>query len=270
MYSAKSNSISNGWKKWIGENKGILETGVIADKVNQEIDFQKKVNADPKLREKYGNVIQTIKDDYNVYKKLEKKSVFLRETFLAVELPMFAEKCAQLLQNNSNISIDSLKKILYKQAKFYDSYYEPIDKEIFAEILHYYFNNLETELMPQTLQKYAKAPKSDFEAMAENYYDNSVFADKETFLKFIDALSAKSIKKFDDWYAKNQIFAEARAEYVRLNMEDSVQSRNERQELPYNCTAANFQPDYLKKLNEQDQHPSLVAHDMKHSDERLA
>ena len=31
----------------------------------------------------------------------------------------------------------------------------------------------------------------------------------------------------------------------------SVQSRNERQELPYNCTAANFQPDYLKKLNEQ-------------------
>lgn len=219
MYSAKSNSISNGWKKWIGENKGILETGVIADKVNQEIDFQKKVNADPKLREKYGNVIQTIKDDYNVYKKLEKKSVFLRETFLAVELPMFAEKCAQLLQNNSNVSIDSLKKILYKQAKFYDSYYEPIDKEIFAEILHYYFNNLETELMPQALQKYANAPKSDFEAMAENYYDNSVFADKETFLKFIDALSAKSIKKFNDWYAKNQIFAEARAEYVRLNME---------------------------------------------------
>ncbi|MBO5080197.1 MAG: 6-bladed beta-propeller [Bacteroidaceae bacterium] len=31
----------------------------------------------------------------------------------------------------------------------------------------------------------------------------------------------------------------------------SVQSRNERQELPYNCTVANFQPDYLKKLNEQ-------------------
>ncbi len=31
----------------------------------------------------------------------------------------------------------------------------------------------------------------------------------------------------------------------------SVQSRNERQELPYNCTATNFQPDYLKKLNEQ-------------------
>ena len=31
----------------------------------------------------------------------------------------------------------------------------------------------------------------------------------------------------------------------------TVQSRNERQELPYNCTAANFQPDRLKKMNEQ-------------------
>lgn len=31
----------------------------------------------------------------------------------------------------------------------------------------------------------------------------------------------------------------------------SVQSRNERQELPYNCTSANFQPDRLKQMNEQ-------------------
>jgi hypothetical protein len=31
----------------------------------------------------------------------------------------------------------------------------------------------------------------------------------------------------------------------------SVQSRNERQELPYNCTSANFQPDYLKQQNEK-------------------
>ena len=31
----------------------------------------------------------------------------------------------------------------------------------------------------------------------------------------------------------------------------SIQSRNERQELPYNCTSANFQPDYLKELNEK-------------------
>ena len=38
----------------------------------------------------------------------------------------------------------------------------------------------------------------------------------------------------------------------------SVQSRNERQELPYNCTAANFQPDYLKKLNEQGHLPGRL------------
>lgn len=29
MYSAKANSISNGWKKWQGESKGILECNVI-------------------------------------------------------------------------------------------------------------------------------------------------------------------------------------------------------------------------------------------------
>lgn len=219
MYSAKSNSISNGWKKWIGESKGILETGVIEDKVQQEIAFQKKVDADPKLREKYGNVISTIKADYDIYKKLEKKSVFLRETFLAVELPMFADKCATLISKNSTLPLDSLKGLLRKQATFYDSYYEPIDKEIFVEILHYYFNNLEAELMPQALQAYAKAPKSLFEEWAESYYDNSVFADKDAFLKFVESLSPKTLKKFDSWNEKNQIFAEAKAEYIRLNYE---------------------------------------------------
>lgn len=36
---------------------------------------------------------------------------------------------------------------------------------------------------------------------------------------------------------------------VNFTQPYSVQSRNERQELPYNCTSANFQPERLKEMN---------------------
>ena len=44
MYSAKANGISNGWKKWQGESKGIRECDVIGKKQAQEREFQQWVN----------------------------------------------------------------------------------------------------------------------------------------------------------------------------------------------------------------------------------
>lgn len=41
------------------------------------------------------------------------------------------------------------------------------------------------------------------------------------------------------------------ADDVNFTSPYSVQNINERQELPYNCTSANFQPDRLKQMNEQ-------------------
>ena len=52
----------------------------------------------------------------------------------------------------------------------------------------------------------------------------------------------------------------------------SLQSRNERQELPYNCTSANFQPEHLKKLNEQGRlqgHLKELAEEMQEDDNPL-
>lgn len=222
MYSAKSNSISNGWKKWIGENQGIIETSVIEDKKQEEKRFEERINNDSQLRAKYGNILNEIRKDYDIYKKLEKRTVFLRETFLAVELPMFVEEISWKLAEN--LEIDTLKTILSKKgAQFYESYYEPIDREIFVEILHYYFDQLEPELIPASFKYLAAANKNTFETMAKEYYDKSFFADYDSYQKFVNNLTPKSIKKFQDWHAKNNLFSQAIMEY-RLMYNNSKNS----------------------------------------------
>src|SRR5574344_516348 len=68
MYSAKANSISNGWKKWIGESKGINECNVVAQKQKEEQEFMDWVNADENRKSKYGHILENLKTDYQTYR----------------------------------------------------------------------------------------------------------------------------------------------------------------------------------------------------------
>ena len=86
MYSAKANSISNGWKKWQGESKGIRECDVIGKKQRAEQEFQNWVNADPTRKSQYGNLLQKMKDAYKDYAKYNKVTTFISECFFGPEI----------------------------------------------------------------------------------------------------------------------------------------------------------------------------------------
>lgn len=219
MYSAKANSIANGWKKWIGENKGIKDSKVIQKKQNEETQLQQMIDQNPIYAQKYKNVIQNIKDDYAVYKNLELQSAYLRETFPAVELPAFAEKFRKNFYiNGEMVNFDRDKeKWINAGENFYTHYYKPIDKEIFVELLYYYFNTLDVQYMPEALQKYAKISKENLKTLSDNWYEKSIFANKETYMDFIKNAKPKDIKKLKKWFDENQLFLQASVQLGILN-----------------------------------------------------
>ncbi|HPE39693.1 MAG TPA: S46 family peptidase [Bacteroidales bacterium] len=219
MYSAKSNSIANGWKKWIGENKGIKDSKVIQKKQNEETQLQQMIDQNPNYAQKYKNVIQNIKDDYAIYQKLELQSAFLRETFPAVELPAFAERFRKNFYINGemvNFDKDKEKWINYGE-NFYSHYYKPIDKEVFVELLFYYFNTLDVQYMPETLQKYAKISKENLLQLSDNWYEKSIFANKESYMDFMKNAKSKDFKKLKKWFDENQFFLQASIQLGVLN-----------------------------------------------------
>lgn len=211
MYSAKANTIANGWKKWIGENKGIQDSKVIAKKQAEEALLQSLIDKNDQFSAKYSKVIQNIKDDYAIYKELELQSAYLRETFPAIELPGFIERFRKsVFPDGSTVQWENVKDQWVKNGEnFYNNYYKPIDKEIFVELLYHYFNTLPLQSIPESLKKYFQISKVDLNLMADQIYDQSIFANQETFLNFVKNGKSKDLKKLEKWMANNTMFYEA-------------------------------------------------------------
>ena len=174
MYSAKSNSISNGWKKWIGESKGINECKVVEKKIAEEQDFMKWVNASPERQKQYGNLLSDMKKVYVDYKKQVKSFTFLSETFIGVELNRFL--CTQVHWFASCCPSDvwtdeqfekGKTELAEKARSFYSNYNVDIDSECFVELMYYYFSEQDPELIPEGMRKYINMPKSEWQAFLD-------------------------------------------------------------------------------------------------------
>ncbi len=223
MYSAKSNSISNGWKKWIGENKGLIECKVVDKKKTEEAEFEQWLKRNPEMNKQYGNVLSDLKKSYGTYRKLNTSITYFYETFWAVEMMRFLyQNCTALIdiasdKTKTNEEFEAAKtKTLGRIDGFYSSYYKPIDKECFVELLHYYFTTLNPELMPDELKQYAflTAPglKAVLQGFAEDIYEKSVYKDAETFKAYLQKANKKTVAKLKNDIVF-QLFSPAMEQY---------------------------------------------------------
>ena len=209
MYSAKSNSISNGWKKWIGESKGLKECKVVEKKQAEEAEFEQWLKQNPVMNSKYGNVLPDLKKSYSTYRKYNTSTTYFYETFWAVEMMQFMYRnCSQLIENAMDKSFtneqfeEAKAKLLPRIDAFFTSYYKPIDKECFVELMYYYFTTLDPEFIPNELKTYtgctglpAPVLKMVLQDYAEKIFEQSVYKDAETFKAFVQKANKKSFAK---------------------------------------------------------------------------
>ena len=205
MYSAKANSISNGWKKWQGESKGILECDVIGKKQQAEKEFQAWVNSDPTRKSQYGNLLQKMKDVYKDYAKYNKVTTFISECFFGPEIvtkgvhPYYRMLVAPALEKD-NATLEANRERLLKSYKsFRESYCPAIDEECFVELMTYYFTKQDPALIPMELYKYVKDPatvRTLMKALWDKMGTTAPYiTDNEKFTQFVQNASAKQIAK---------------------------------------------------------------------------
>ncbi|MDR0206236.1 MAG: S46 family peptidase [Bacteroidales bacterium] len=216
MYSGKANTIANGWKKAIGENKGIKETKALnaRDKEEKVLELLSTQTVDAYNR---FTLLLEIKALYETYKEMETKVVTLRETFQAVELGRFIESVREELTKDYPYSLENKTKLLERAESFYSNYYKPIDKEVFVELLYYYFNNSKKECIPELLQKYADIERESLQGMAKQIYDHSIFSTRENFVRFVETASKKEIAAVHKWLSGNRMFLIANQALTEIN-----------------------------------------------------
>jgi len=199
MYADKQKGAANAWKKWIGESTGLIRYKAVDKKIDLENRFNQWVIAKPQRFATYGQVLPTFDKLYKHLKPIAISYDFNREAVKAVELLSFASNFTPLINEYNRKDpdvkkIESLLSSLRSKAKtFYSEFYLPIDRDIFANMIKQFYENVPKEYHPQFLGDIAKQSEGNWHNFANEIYNQSVFADSIRLSIFLNSFDTAAI-----------------------------------------------------------------------------
>jgi len=205
-YAAKYAQVSNYWKYFQGQMRGLKKLKVYDKKVDIENQFNSWANGDATRKAKYGEAIQMLKDGYATLDKYAKADAYLQEAAFGSEaflLSYRATALAAALEVDDKESIDGGVMALKGRASgHWKDYNVGTDKKLTARMLEMYYNNIDKEFHPEFLAKAAKGGK--FKAYVEKMFAKSIFASETKLNAFMEAPSLKVLQKDPVYTAFNQ------------------------------------------------------------------
>jgi hypothetical protein len=192
QYTAKRSGIANGWKKAIGESRGITRLKTIEKKKAFEQEFVKWVNASDSNKQKYGSHLDEMAKLYAELTPLNFRYNYLRESLMSIEIIRFARSFENLvsLSKNKNSEMAEIFKMtdqLKKSAEsHFRNYQTHVDKEVFIAMITEYFEDNGQQNIPLVIKDLNEKYNGNFSLMAEDIYSKSFFASKEKLLEILD------------------------------------------------------------------------------------
>ncbi|MBK3519885.1 S46 family peptidase [uncultured Carboxylicivirga sp.] len=214
-YAAKNARISNSWKRWIGENRGLEILDAINKKQQFEADFTKWANAQAP---EYAELLSKYKTVYKDYTNYNLTYGYYREMIRSngMEIAYLASQMEALkaLYEAEELNEEAASKVKQKMNErvelFFKDYYKPLDKELSAKLLGMYATNIDAAFQPDVYALINGKYKGNISKYVDYLYAKSIFDDKEAVLAFISDFSVKSIKKLekDPAFVLNKSFVE--------------------------------------------------------------
>ena len=197
QYSSKNAGVSNSWKKWQGETRGIINAGTIAKKQDFERRFQQW--AVDSGRQEYINLIPAMKELYCQLEPYMFASEMYTEAVMAVELLRFASNLESTLVRNGTARAAEVAR------DFFKDYFLPIDREIFELLFTEFYRLMEpiAHLLPGDApegQPLAAAgdfdqltTATDFAQLAASLYNTSALTDRQKTMELLAKDSAQAL-----------------------------------------------------------------------------
>lgn len=216
QYASKAAGIANGWKKWIGENKGIERTNIIAEKHAEEKAFVEWANADPERQQEYGGIIDAFEHVYDELSSLEQEMVFMSESAFSVEILRYARSFSGLVRLCENKEItdeeiaEGIEKLKKSAASNFKNYHLPLDRKIFIAMISTYMTNADPVYQPDALEIIDKKFNGNVSDYADYVFENSIMTSEVSVIEFLDNFKRKKYKKIlqDPAYSLATAFAD--------------------------------------------------------------
>lgn len=203
-YASKYNRLSNYYKKWTGESKGLDRFSTVERKREFEKRFSDWCKADSEADKKYGKLLDQLKTEYEANNKLAAAAELFSESASGIELMTFANYFMPLYEKSKSATAKPEEFEAEKQrlkANFggwFKNYQVNADREIAPKLLNLYLSALPEEYTPGFLSQDIKDNfKGDIQAFVNRLFDQSSFTTEEKAKELLDKLSKDNIKKLE-------------------------------------------------------------------------
>lgn len=162
--TSKYAGISNYYKKYMGESRGLKKANAVQKKQELEKRFAEWVNADENRKVKYASLLPELEKTYNEFAPYNKGVVLYNEAFTTLEFVGYINNFIQFSSlMKRGIRLDSIsfetKKMEKKVHDFFVGYRKEVDKEIAIQLIPIMLQEYDEKYKPQLFYQIEKEKK---------------------------------------------------------------------------------------------------------------
>lgn len=190
QYAAKQSRISNAWKKWKGQNKGLVRNDAVTQKRELEARFNANANMSVvKYGSTYTTLLEKMEEAYYMVEPYQFTwDMFIEVWYYGPEILRYAQGFERL--NPENLKEGELETTLNKLKSgakgYFKNYDMPTDKKLFTALLSQYYSVIDAKFKGDIYEQIELKYGGNFEAYANDVYEKSIFTSEEKVKAFLD------------------------------------------------------------------------------------
>ncbi|MCG8309481.1 MAG: S46 family peptidase [Cytophagales bacterium] len=213
-YASKYAGVSNYWKYFIGQTKGLKNLNVHAKKVQIEKEISSWISQKNSRIKKYGDPVGDIKSAYTDVEKYNLPFYYHLEAGFGIEFVKAGYKFNDLIKTlkdpgKEDTEIESsILDFRNRSESFFKDYNPEIDRNVFIAMMEFFIDDIDNEFVPEALKVVSKPTEceiafdgfqaskdKDFSSFADYIFSNSILVNKK---KLSDFYKSPNVEKLEN------------------------------------------------------------------------
>jgi len=202
QYTSKAAGISNAWKRWQGENRGLIRLDAINVKRQGENEFEAWANKNEKGLP-FRNLFGAFRETYRQINPLRFATTLLNEAGRRVEVVRFAQNFFRLAEMSRVAEISDaeiarqVQTIKTQAGSFFRDYNPPTDQRILTEMLEAYMEMAQPPFVPPILTEIQRRHRGGFGEFARRAFSRSILVCEKKTMEFLEGYRRPHHRKLE-------------------------------------------------------------------------
>ncbi len=224
-YASKYARVSNYWKYFIGQTKGLKNLNVYDKKVAIENELSSWIKSKKSRIKRYGDPVEEIKTAYEEVRTYNLPFYYHYEAGFGIEFVKANYKLSGLIktlrdeETDQNSRENSIQKYKADSELFFRDYNPAIDQEIFSSMIEFFICDIDPAYIPEAFRKvnidnnesisvgsFTATQQEDYQAFADYVFANSILVDEKKMMDFYANPDPETLEKDPGFIVTNSVY----------------------------------------------------------------